>query len=217
MPNTNKSSKAFDVMSNFILPKGKKADAPVDVVEAIEPLDKIAKAAATKRRNAITKAAELVRDFVATDERELFIETLFANEWDGTDEASWLRAAFTPKAKGNNQPKPRPVTDASVLCPVSGFPINSSGSKPKAFAGFGNDAKAKSVVNGLLQVEGTPTRKHAELLAETWHNPAAAYAVVALCHERVITSVKTVRDLFVEVQIDAAMAADVETEAKSDA
>ena len=98
------------------------------------------------------------------------------------------------------------MIDGVLLCPVSGFPIDTRGSKPKAFAGLGNDAKAMSIVNGLLRPESDDDHLVARERVKKWHNPDAAYAVVALCKERGIKKVARPASLFVEVQAEASAA-----------
>ena len=92
---------------------------------------------------------------------------------------------------GTGAPWPR-------LCPVSGERSDSG----NAFAGSGNAAQAAAMVNGLLRPKGSPIRRRAEAkLHAEWHNPAAAYQVATLCHERGLSTVgNKVRELFLEVQ-----------------
>jgi len=222
MPNTAKSSLvegAKGLVANFAIPKkGQTKDEAKKEFEANNPTAK-EKAAATKRRNLISKAVETIKGLSDEVERDFVREAFSKDGWAEGPDADWLVGVFAPSeepAAGNNQPKPRPKTDGSVLCPVSGNPIDTRGSKPKAFSGFGNDAKAKSIINALLQPEVMPSHKRAkQILKEEWHNPAAAYAVVELCKQRKITAVTHVRDLFVEAMVDAAMAEEAKADAKA--
>lgn len=83
-------------------------------------------------------------------------------------------------------------------CPVSGEQIDSG----NAFAGSDNAEVAAALVNGLLRPASMPSHRRAEvILAEEWHNPAAAYQVATLCRERGLSTVgDKVRELFLEVQ-----------------
>lgn len=86
-----------------------------------------------------------------------------------------------------------------LFCPVSGNRLNPG----TVFYGWGNDARAKAVINGLLS-DHPADRMVAEIRLERWHNPAAAYMAVAICHDRGITRLKffgiQTGDLFQEVQ-----------------
>ena len=84
------------------------------------------------------------------------------------------------------------------LCPVSGERIDSG----NPFAGCGNDEKAALLVNSLLRPKDSALRRRAEAkINADWHNPAAAYHVAKLCHERGLSTVgNKVRELFLEVQ-----------------
>ncbi len=112
------------------------------------------------------------------------------------------------------------TTEGTLLCPVSGHPIDTKGNKPKAFAGLLNGARAKSIVNGLLMPETHPAHLIAKDRlynssigdARGWHDPAAAWAVVALCKERGIKKVRNPAPLFLEVQMEASMAGPPESD-----
>ena len=100
----------------------------------------------------------------------------------------------------NGQPIARPVTEDSRLCPVSGKAL----AKGKVFAGWGNDARAKSVVNNLLS--GDESRVECgKVIAAGWHAPEMAEKVAALASAEGMTKVAKVQGYFA-----AAMAEPVE-------
>lgn len=161
-------------------------------------------AAATSRRNRVIEAGELVRNLTDGGEQRLFVETVLASA-DGID---WLKTALVPapvrhadpgRDRGAGEQFRNRLRDALLFCPVSGHPLDPG----RVFNFWGNEAVAKTVINWLLSDHpGDKLRAASQL--ETWHNPAAAYMAVAICHDRGITRLKffgiQIGDLFLEVQ-----------------
>lgn len=170
------------------------------------------RAAVTRRRNLITEAAELVRGLVDAEERQLFVKTLLEEE--GPSSVGWLRLALTPldelAGTRRGQPAPRPAEAGTLRCPVTGNELLPG----RVFFGLGNDARAKRVVNGLLS-KHPADRLLAENYLDTWADPQIARDVAAVAELRGFTKVNRVRDLFMEIMIEAAMRREAEAEAKA--
>ena len=147
----------------------------------------------------------MVRNLTDGEERRLFVETVLA----GVDRLDWLKAALVPSLarqtdpgldRGAGEQFRSRLMEVLLFCPVSGNRLDPGA----VFYGWGNDARGKSVINGLLS-DHPARRMMAESRLEQWDNPAAAYMVVAICHDRGITRVKSffgnqTEDLFQEVQ-----------------
>jgi len=123
----------------------------------------------------------LVRNLTAGEERRLFVETVLA----GVDRLDWLKVALvrqTDPARdrgAGEQFRNRLMEEVLHFCPVVGHRLNPG----RVFCGWGNDARAKAVINGLLS-DVPAYRMMAESRLERWDNPAAAYMAVAICHDR---------------------------------
>ena len=84
----------------------------------------------------------------------------------------------------------------------------------RVFFGLGNDARAKSVVNGLLS-KYPADRLLAESRLDTWADPQIARDVAFVAEKRGLTKVNRVRDPFMEIMLEAAMRREAEAEAKA--
>lgn len=123
----------WDAFGRRLLQKasiGKPTTEPDAPTEDAPPLSKAEKAAATKRRN-LARAVAVIREVVDADERELVSEALLKDGWAISEAAGWLREVFVPKARGNNQPTPRPMTEGAILCPVTGSLWTLGGASPR--------------------------------------------------------------------------------------
>ena len=154
--------------------------------------------------NLITAAAAAVRGTVTNEKVETKVETPVVETPKATpakggrkvksildlvkaatpEELEMLRTilgatAPVAKAKGTKgQPVAKPVADGDVVCPVSGHPVKEG----RVFFGFGNDAKAKSVIKGLLAGDHSDKRVVAENKLTRCASPAVVLraAIVAV-------------------------------------
>ena len=88
-------------------------------------------------------------------------------------------AVTTPKHLHPKGQQPAVRTEGHGTCPVTGNPT----AKGKTFTGFGNDAKAKAIINGLLQEKSTRAHRIALIDLETVANPAAFRKVLKAVRE----------------------------------
>ena len=98
-----------------------------------------------------------------------------ANERRASKQADAKADVTAPKHRHPKGAQPGVRAEGHGVCPVTGNPT----AKGKVFTGFGNDAKAKMVVNGLLLEKENRKHRIALIDLDTFHNQDAVRKVVA--------------------------------------
>ena len=127
-----------------------------------------------------------------------------------TEADAAVAAAREPQAVTRSRKVAELVEAGTIRCPVTGNALLPG----RVFFGLGNDARAKSVVNGLLS-KHPADRLIAEARLETWADPQVARDVAGLAEMRGLTKLSRVRDPFMEIMLEAAMRREAEAEAKA--
>ncbi len=129
-----------------------------------------------------------------------------------TEADAAVAAAREPQAMTRSRKVAELVEAGTIRCPVTGNALLPG----RVFFGLGSDARAKSVVNGLLS-KHPADRLLAESRLDTWADPQIARDVAFVAGKRGFTRVSRVRDPFMEVMLIAAMRREAEAEVKAKA